>query len=394
VNQPDPPPPPSPQTPPLAGTPLSPEQVARAAQLMSFRADLQQRTSRVWATPALVAVNVIVFVLMAAKGVGPLSPSIDGLIAWGANYGPQTTSGQSWRLVTNVFVHIGLVHVAMNMIGLWQMGPLVERLLGNRGFLAVYFFSGVCGSLASVLWNPFVVSAGASGAVFGVYGGLLAFLLRHRGSIPAPVLQPLMRSTLIFVGLNVVFGFQVKGIDLAAHAGGFVGGFAATLAVGMPLHARLGRAALVREGALLALTVALVFVVPGRLPRVPDLQAELTAFDAVERTAIATYNDALKPGKRLSDVEIARAIDEKVLPPWQQFADRWQQVTRLPRLPSANKEQFTKIARYMDLRGRGWAMFSEALRTNDQKKADEAVALQKESERVFKSADTDADGKK
>ena len=368
---------------------MSPEQVARAAQLMQFRVELQQRTLRVWATPLLIALNVAVFGVMAAKGVGLLSPSIDGLITWGANYGPRTTSGEFWRLVTNVFVHIGIVHVAMNMIGLWQMGPLVERLLGNRGFLAVYLFSGVCGSLASVLWNPFVVSAGASGAVFGVYGGLLAFLLRHRGSIPAPVLQPLMRSTLIFVGLNVVYGFQVKGIDVAAHAGGFVGGFAATLAVGVPLNIRLGRAALLREGALLALTVALVFFVPGRLPRVPDLQAELTAFDAVERTAIATYNEALKADKGLSDVEIARVIDEKVLPPWQQFAARWQQMTGLPRLPSAHKEQFTKIARYMDLRGRGWARFSEALRTNDQKKADEAVALQKESERVFRSADAD-----
>lgn len=376
-----------PQTTPSEGGLPTPEEVARAAQLMEFRSDLQQRTRRVWATPLLVALNVTVFAAMAVKGVGLMSPAIDALIAWGANYGPRTTSGEFWRLVTNVFVHIGIVHVAMNMIGLWQMGPLVERLLGNRGFLAVYLFSGVCGSLASVLWNPFVVSAGASGAVFGVYGGLLAFLLRHRGSIPAPVLQPLMRSTLIFVGLNVVYGFQVKGIDVAAHAGGFIGGFVATLAVGAPLNVRLGRAALLRESALLLLTAALVFVVPGRLPRVPDLQAELGAFDAVERTAIAAYNDALKPGKGLSDVEIARVIDEEVLPPWQQFAARWQQVMRVPRLPSANKEQVTKIARYMDLRGRGWARFSEALRTNNQKMADEAVALQKESESVFKSAD-------
>ena len=192
VNHSDPPAPPSPQTssqtlpetPPLAGAPLSPEQVAGAAQVMEFRVGLHRRTRRVWATPALVAANVAVFAIMVAMGVGLMSPSIDGLITWGANYGPRTTSGQFWRLVTNVFVHIGIVHVAMNMIGLWQMGPLVERLLGNRGFLAVYLFSGVCGSLASVLWNPFVVSAGASGAVFGVYGALLAFLLRHRGSIP------------------------------------------------------------------------------------------------------------------------------------------------------------------------------------------------------------------
>src|SRR5690349_10235474 len=111
---------------------------------MAFRLGLQRRTPRVWATPVLVAINVVVFGAMVAAGVGLVSPSIDGLITWGANYAPRTTSGQGWRLLSNVFVHIGIVHVAMNMIGLWQIGFLVERLLGNRGFLAVYFFSGVC----------------------------------------------------------------------------------------------------------------------------------------------------------------------------------------------------------------------------------------------------------
>jgi rhomboid protease GluP len=357
---------------------------------MAFRLGLQRRTPRVWATPVLVAANVIVFVAMVVAGVGLVSPSIEGLIRWGANYAPRTTSGQGWRLLSNVFVHIGIVHVAMNMIGLWQIGFLVERLLGNRGFLAVYFFSGVCGSLASVLWNPYVVSAGASGAVFGVYGALLAFLLRHRGSIPAAVLQPLMRSALIFVGLNVAYGFQAKGIDMAAHVGGFLAGFAATLVVGQSVSAVPGRPAMIREVVLIVLTAALVAFVPSRLPRTPDLQEALRDFDAMERATLAAYNGALQTPGRLSDLEIARVIDGQVLPPWSQFAQRWQAISRARRLPAAQRTTVEQVTRYIDLRTRGWTLFSEALHTGDQAKADRAVALLKESERGSQGKDTPA----
>ena len=132
------------------------------------------------------------------------------------------------------------------------------------------------------------------------------------------------------------------------------------------------------------LTAALIAVVPGRLPRVPDLQAELRAFDAVERQAIDAYNAALQPGKKLTDLEIAAVIDQQVLPPWRQFADRWSAMSRVRRLPAEQKDRIIRISRYLDLRDRGWATFSEALRAGDQAKADRAVALLKESESVFK----------
>lgn len=380
------PPSPNPSPNPAAPEAGTPQQAARAAQqqqLAAFQVGLRLRTPRVWATPALVAVNVAIFVAMALAGVGFVNPSVEGVLAWGANYGPLTTGGQPWRLLSYMFLHFGVVHVAMNMFALWQMGYLVERLLGHRGFLSVYFFAGVAGSLASLLWNPFAVAAGASGAVFGVYGALPAYLLRSRGSVPRPVLQALMRNTLMVVGLNVVFGLQAKGIDMAAHAGGFVGGFAATLLVATPLNVPLGAPARVREIGLLVLTAALVLV-PGRLPRTPDVLAEQRAFDAVERQAIAAYNDALSPDKGLSEAEIARVIDEQVLPPWRQFADRWQSVSQTRRLPAESRKQFAKIARYLDLRGRGWALFSEALRTHDRNKMDQAATLQREAESVFK----------
>jgi rhomboid protease GluP len=208
-----------------------PELPDARADVASFRRALYAQTPRVWVTPLLVGINVAVFIAMAAAGVDLWSPSVDSLIRWGANYGPRTTGGEWWRLLTNVFLHIGILHIGMNMLGLWQIGFLVERLLGNRGFLIMYLVSGLCGSAASLFWNPHVVSAGASGAVFGVYGLLVAYLLRNRGSIPKEILGPLQKSALFFIGLNVLFGLQIKGIDMAAHLGGLLGGFGVGLLV-------------------------------------------------------------------------------------------------------------------------------------------------------------------
>ena len=94
-------------------------------------------------------------------------------------------------MLTCAFLHFGIIHLAFNMWVLWQLGDLVERLVGNIGFLVLYIISGVGGSLASLLWNPMVISAGASGAVFGVGGALMGFILLRRDTIPAEVLKHL-----------------------------------------------------------------------------------------------------------------------------------------------------------------------------------------------------------
>src|SRR6202011_2677222 len=110
------------------------------------------------------------FVAMVATGVHWLSPTTADLIKWGADYGPRTTAGEWWRLGSSMFLHLGIIHIAFNMVVLWDIGRFTERLLGNAGFLIVYVLSGLFGSLASVLINPHIPSAGASGAVFGLYG--------------------------------------------------------------------------------------------------------------------------------------------------------------------------------------------------------------------------------
>src|SRR5580658_1615973 len=139
--------------------PHEPATPAYVDPAMEFRARLAAITPDLFVTKILVAMNVAVFLAMILSGVHPLEPAIDSLIRWGADYGPKTiTNGQWWRLLMSMFLHIGVIHIAFNMFVLWQVGPFVERLLGNAGFLIVYLVSGIAGALVSVAWNPYVVS--------------------------------------------------------------------------------------------------------------------------------------------------------------------------------------------------------------------------------------------
>jgi rhomboid protease GluP len=240
--------------------PVAPDPAARrrAAELAEFRARLVTLTPRIVVTPALIAANVIVFGLMVARGVSPLSPTTDALLSWGANFGRLSAGGQWWRLVTAMFLHVGVIHLLMNMWVLWDGGRLVERMLGPVAFAAAYVLAGLAGSCASALWSPDRPSAGASGAIFGIFGLLGAFLVRQRRAMPPGALSTLARSSLFFVGYNVLYGLTKPNIDMAAHLGGLAGGFAA----GLPLvhaltpEARAGawrRAAVVMAVGLVAL---------------------------------------------------------------------------------------------------------------------------------------------
>jgi membrane associated rhomboid family serine protease len=183
-------------------------------------------TPRLVVTPLLVGVNVAVFLAMVLSGAHPLMPSAETLLRWGANYGTALNEGESWRLLTSMFVHVGVIHVAVNMYALWASGSVLERLTGNYGFLLLSVLSGLVGSLNSTLWHmeSFRVSAGASGAVFGVFGGLLGFLIPQRSFVPGIIYRRLLRVVGFVVVGNLVFGALVSFIDNAAHLGGFLSG--------------------------------------------------------------------------------------------------------------------------------------------------------------------------
>ena len=174
------------------------------------------------ATPILIDLNLLVFIVMIASGVGIMSPSTLSLLKWGADFGPLTLTGDWWRAVTCNFIHIGAFHLLMNMYAFMYVGLLLEDLIGSRRMFMSYLLTGLCSAVFSLYMHGETISAGASGAIFGLYGIFLAFLFFHR--IAKEQRKALLTSILIFVGYNLVYGMKA-GIDNAAHIGGLLSGF-------------------------------------------------------------------------------------------------------------------------------------------------------------------------
>ncbi len=216
-----------------------------------------------WATsPAtylLVGINCAVFLYMLAHGVSAGSPTTEQLMHYGAdNAGNVLVYGEWWRIVTAMFVHVGILHLATNMWCLWNLGLLAEPLMGSAGVMAVYILTGAAGNLLSTLVNwlfpihdvsgsvVFPAGAGASGAVFGIAGALIILLKSNRLPVPPFELKKLRKSVIYFavlnlvLGLSISFGTHVIGsgiqIDNMAH----VGGFASGLLFAIPMVPRLG----------------------------------------------------------------------------------------------------------------------------------------------------------
>jgi rhomboid protease GluP len=194
-------------------------------------------------TYLLLAINIAVFVWMTMHGVSLRDPTPDQLLHYGANSPSHVLDGEWWRLVTAMFVHIGIVHIATNMWCLWNLGLLGEPLLGPYGMVAVYVLTGVAGNLLSVAWDVIrvppqyldrFVGAGASGAVFGIAGILIVLLSNKKLPIPWRELKRLRTSVARFAGINLVIGAStilpffgnVVRIDNSAHIGGFLCGLA------------------------------------------------------------------------------------------------------------------------------------------------------------------------
>lgn len=176
-------------------------------------------------TLSLIAINVLIFLLMVVKGVSPAGPSGEDLLPWGANFGPLTLNGQWWRLFTACFLHFGIVHLAFNMYVLYQVGMTTELIYGRAKYILIYILAGIAGNLVSVYVHPFSVGAGASGAIFGVYGAFLGFLLIRRNVIPKQAMAKMVKSAAFFLGINLVYGLASTNTDLSAHVGGLVIGF-------------------------------------------------------------------------------------------------------------------------------------------------------------------------
>jgi rhomboid protease GluP len=175
--------------------------------------------SRTPFTGLVLGVMAVVFALETVLG-GSTDPAV--LLRLGANQSQLVASGQWWRLVTSIFLHIGLFHLLLNGWALYQLGSLYERWMGPRTMALTFMVSGIAGSLASVVWTR-GLSAGASGAIFGVLGALISVLWQRRDRL-TPQAKWLLAQLGGWAAINVVYGLSSPGIDNAAHLGGFVSG--------------------------------------------------------------------------------------------------------------------------------------------------------------------------
>lgn len=203
----------------------------------AFETHLDTLVPTPWALYAVVAANVLVWAMNWAAGLSPVRPLSPELFAWGANAASAVVlDGQWWRLLTATFLHGGIVHLTFNMLGLWEAGKQLCRLLGNGQFALVYLASALAGSTASLHYAAQAsVSVGASGAVFGVLGALLTASWHYRHLVPATNLRRLWTGLGFFVGYSLLHGFTQENVDNAAHVGGLACGMLAGLLLLAPI---------------------------------------------------------------------------------------------------------------------------------------------------------------
>lgn len=177
-------------------------------------------------TYIFTAIQVIMFILLEVNGGSENSST---LVEFGAKYNPLIITGEWWRFITPIFLHIGLMHLLMNTLGLYYLGTAVEKIYGPLRFFWIYLFAGIIGCIASFTFSS-NLSAGASGAIYGCFGALLYIWLIY----PKLFFKTLGRNLITILVLNIVISVTIPGIDLAGHLGGLVGGFIATGIVHFP----------------------------------------------------------------------------------------------------------------------------------------------------------------
>lgn len=296
-------------------------------------------------TIIFIVANIFIFMLMwSSSGIGtlPVWGFPEGtLVAYGAKTNNLINNGEWWRFVTPMFLHVGLVHLLVNMYGLWMLGPHVERLYGSAKFVVFWVVTGMAGVLGSYLTvrpemqvnaltrflfkTQDVASAGASGALFGLVGVLFIFGLKFRHELPENFKRAFGTGMVPIILLNIFIGFSVSVIDNAAHIGGLVAGAALALVVGYKRPGQPNRVTIfwhVLQALALALVVLSFAMVAlnfnRQLPALNQKRGNTDLFiQAVNDGRHAIYNalnsegDAGEPERALKAIADAPRLDEK-----------------------------------------------------------------------------------
>jgi rhomboid protease GluP len=308
-------------------------------------------------TICLVAINVTVFAWMVASGLNLGDEAT--LVAWGGNYGPATTNGEWWRLATSMFVHSGTLPLLINCVCLFQIGAIIERVVGRAAFGAVYVATGVLASAVSLAMDPVTVTAGASGAVLGLHGFLVACLVwAHlpgaRVEIPFIVLKRLAPVSAAFL----VYNTATSGVGDAMVLAGF-GGMGCGVLLCRKLSA--GQPAGFRIAVVAGITMmfALDAVIP--LRGMANVRPELDRIVALEAKIESEYKTAVEgfTKGRVSSTALADLIQRSIIP---EVTAARARVEALERVPDSQQSLIASARVYLRLRDESWRLRVQALR--------------------------------
>jgi rhomboid protease GluP len=309
-------------------------------------------------TPIILNINILIFILMAIMGVNIILPDTESLLKWGANFRPSTLDGQWWRLITNCYLHIGIFHLLMNMYALLYIGLLLEPYLGKSRLIAAYILTGLTASTTSLLWHPLIISAGASGAIFGLYGVFLAMLTTNL--IEKTARKALLTSIAVFVGYNLLYGLK-GGIDNAAHLGGLIGGliigYAFIPSLKEPEEEELKyRAILYLSVLVIAFTVISYKNIPNDFGKYDKLIQE---FAPTEARAMEVYKLAPNTPKE----KMLYEIKNRGIYYWNENIKMLKEIEKL-KLPSQLIEKNQKMLLYCQLRIKSLELSYKAIEEN------------------------------
>jgi len=250
----------------------------------------------------------------------------------------------------------------MNMVVLWMIGSVTEPLVGRLNFTIFYLLAGVAGSLTSLASHPYLVSAGASGAVFGLFGVLLAMRVRQPWTIPQEALTFLSKYGLSFLIYNLLHGMADSRIDMAAHIGGLAAGFLLTLPLARPVLPKptsRGKVSL----AVAACGAILAAMWLAQLPVVDDLRGELLRFGPTESKLLKLHTDSVEKVQsgKLSDEDFAQVIEKQILPSWNAEVETLSKLRLSGRMATVAKD----VTDYMTMRSEAWSLYAKGAHASD-----------------------------
>ena len=321
-----------------------------------FQQALCARTPWPVVTLAIAAAQILLFVMMLIRPGGGTPEEI--LLAWGASFGPRTTNGEWWRLATSLFVQPGFFALVISMLGFVQIALLVERLVGHLAFTMVFAASGLLAGVVNLARHPVEIHAGASAAVFGIYGLFLTAVLqglwqRSEVSIPLKTLRQIAPGAAVFL----IYYTLVNDIG-AANMTGF--GIGVIYGIVLTLQIARAKPSMRRIAATFAATAMVVVASAVLLRGVTDVRPELERLIATEERTAGIYEKAVNQFRigAMSARALAQIIDRSIVPELRAARVRLQAITGVP---AQHQPIVASAEEYLRLRDESWRIRSEAL---------------------------------